>query len=377
MIARLILTCAIALAAPAVAETPGMLARTAMEALEAAQVRLVEADSARDRVAALTETVQAYESALEAVREGLRRVSIRERQIAARLNARDAEIAQLLGALQTVARDDAPTAFLHPAGPVGSVRAGMLLADLTPALAVEADKLRHDLEDLQALRILQVQVSEKLGTALTEVQQARIALNQAIANRTDLPQRFTEDPVRTALLVASSETLDAFSGGLDMIVTEDEGWRPPDLDDLIGDMPLPARGVILRAPEEADAAGIRRPGLLLATRSGALVSSPTAATIRYVGPLLDFGTVMILEPRPETLIVLAGLGLAYGETGQVIAMNEPLGIMGELDAGISASGFSSDGEDGGAGLTETLYIEVRQGNVPVNPLDWFRTERGG
>ena len=29
---------------------------------------------------------------------------------------------------------------------------------------------------------------------------------------------------------------------------------------------------------------------------------------------------------------------------------------------------------GGAGLTETLYMELRQGGSPVNPMDWFAAQ---
>ena len=61
---------------------------------------------------------------------------------------------------------------------------------------------------------------------------------------------------------------------------------------------------MLRGMNEADAAGIKRPGIILATRPGALVNAPTAATIRYVGPLLDYGNVMILEPQQTPYLSL-------------------------------------------------------------------------
>ena len=49
-------------------------------------------------------------------------------------------------------------------------------------------------------------------------------------------------------------------------------------------LPLPVFGAILRRPGEADAAGVSRPGLTLATRPRALVTAPWPATIRYLGP---------------------------------------------------------------------------------------------
>jgi len=355
----------------------GALARAAGDLLETASLQLNEAQSARDRVRALTRTVQAYEAGLAAMRTGLRRAAIREAQLRGQLEARDAEIAQLLAVLQTLTPGEAPIAFLHPDGPIGTARAGMLLAELTPALNQRAESLRRDLSDVEGLRLLQEQAALQFREGLSEVQSARTALNQAMANRTDLPRRFVQDPVRTAILIESSETLDAFSSGLANIAGDDAGWSPPDIEDQIGTLPMPVRGLILRSAGEPDAAGVTRPGILVATRPGALVTAPTAATLRYVGPLLDFGNVTILEPRPGTLIVLAGLGLSYGETGQIIAAGTPLGLMSGLPGLGDADALSTRGEGGGADRSETLYIEVRQDNVPLDPLDWFSTDKDG
>lgn len=358
-------------------EDAGALARAAGQLLETASIQLDDAESARDRVRALTQTVQAYEAGLAAMRAGLRRAAIREAQLRAQLEARDAEIAQLLAVLQTLTPGEAPTGFLHPDGPNGSARAGMLLAELTPALNQRAERLRRDLSDVEGLRTLQQQAAMQLTTGLSEVQTARAELNQAMANRTDLPQRFNSDPVRTAILISSSETLDAFASGLSSIAVDETVWTAPDIANEVGNLPMPARGLILRRAGEADAAGITRPGILLATRPGALVTSPTAATLRYVGPLLDFGNVTILEPRPGTLVVLAGLGVSYGKTGQIIAAGTPLGLMSGLPEQGDATALSTDGEGGGAAASETLYIEVRQDNVPLDPLTWFSTEQDG
>ena len=358
-------------------EDAGALARAAGELLETASVQLNEAETARDRVCALTQTVQAYEAGLSAMRAGLRTAAIREAQLRGQLESRDAEIAQLLAVLQTLTPGQAPTAFLHPDGPNGTARAGMLLAELTPTLNQRAERLRTDLSDVEGLRALQEQAAMQMQLGLNEVQSARAALNQAMANRTDLPQRFVGDPVRTAILIDSSETLDAFSSGLSNIVVDDVGWSAPDIEDQIDSLPMPVRGLILRRAGEADAAGIARPGILMATRPGALVAAPTAATLRYVGPLLDFGTVTILEPRPGTLIILAGMGISYGQTGQIIAAGTPLGLMSGLPAQGQADALSTRGEGGGADRSETLYIEVRQDNVPLDPLTWFSTDKDG
>ena len=79
---------------------------------------------------------------------------------------------QLLAVLQSIGTEN-PTAFLHPDGPTGTARAGLLLAELTPALNKRAEQLRRDLEDVQTLRTLQTDAEARLRTSLTAVQAAR------------------------------------------------------------------------------------------------------------------------------------------------------------------------------------------------------------
>ena len=351
-------------------------ARAAAKALEEASALLDRAEGARDRVKALTETIQAFETGLGAMRAGLRQAAINEAQLSAKLAAREGEVAQFLGVLLGNGGRTSPVMLLHPDGPTGSARAGMLMAELTPALNQRADALRADLESVRTLRALQTDAAARLQEGLAEVQAARTELNQAMANRTDLPKRFTADPVRTAILIASTETLDGFASGLSEIVTEEVEPAPVTLDGRIGELPLPVQGLMLRRANEPDAAGVARPGIILATRPGAIVTSPTAATIRYVGPLLDFGEVVILEPQAETLFVLAGLDVVYGEAGQVIAAGTPVGLMGgaSAEAGDELSPLRE-----GAGLerSETLYMEVREKNALRDPAEWFRIDEDG
>ncbi len=369
MIRAALVFCLLATAAPA--QDAGAPARAAARALEQAALQLDAADEARDRVAALTDTVRAYEDGLAAMREGLRAATIRETELARKLAAQEQEVAQLLGILAAMGGRAQPQTLLHPQGPLANARSGMLVAAVTPGLAARAADLRTDLEEVTALRQLQQAALLRLQEGLSGVQTARTELSKAIADRTDLPRRFTEDPVRTAILIAATETLDGFASGLSSIA---EGEVPSDLpaiDARKGALPLPVRGVVLRAAGQADAAGVTRPGLVVATEPQALVTTPVAATLRYTGPLLDYGLVSILEPQAGLLFVLAGLEASFGEIGEVLPAGSPVGVMGG-----AAQDASPSGERAGAGRTETLYIEVREGDAPVDPLTWFATDKG-
>ncbi|MFK7745680.1 MAG: murein hydrolase activator EnvC [Roseobacter sp.] len=361
----------------AVAQTdPADRARAALALLDEASDQLDRAQSARDRVRALTQTISAFEEGLTALRSGVRQAALREVELSAKVQDSDDEIAALLVALQRMGGAGSPVALLHPGGPTGTARAGMLLADVTPALNVQAAALRRDLEELEQARALQTDAAIRLENALAEIQQARTALNQAMADRTELPKRFINDPVREAILIASADTLERFAAGLDRIAVDQIADAPRDLAGQKGALPLPVQGRLLRQFEEADAAGITRSGIILASLPQAIVTSPVAATIRYIGPLLDFGQVVILEPQADVLFVFAGVETAYGTAGDVIEPGTPLGLMGGT-SDKSAADFSTDSDQTGADPTETLYIEVRQDNTPEDPSLWFRMDKDG
>jgi septal ring factor EnvC (AmiA/AmiB activator) len=366
---------AIFLAGASAAETdPATDARAAAERLNNAAQQLDQAQGARNRVKALTETIHAYEDGLLALREGLRRAAIREEALARELQSREVEISQLLGVLQSMGNTPSPVLLLHPSGPVGTARSGMIVADVTPGLTQRANALRAQLEEVSILRALQQGAVDKLQEGLAGVQTARTALSQAISDRTDLPRRFTEDPLKTGLLIASTETLEGFASGLNEIAVNEAEGSLPGISHRKGELPLPVRSRILRRAGEADAAGISRPGLVLATRPRALVTTPAAATVRYRGPLLDYGNVIILEPEAGLLMVFAGMDLVYGEIGEVLPGGSPVGLMGGpvLDAGAI---LSQTGNESGAESSETLYIEIRENNTPVDPLTWFKTDK--
>lgn len=368
---------AVLMAAPvtASANEAAFAAEDAARYLQEAAVMLDKAKDARDRVSALTETVRAYEEGLAALRDGLRGVSVREIELSRTLQSREDEVSQLLGVLQSVSSSTGPRQMVHPGGPVGTARTAMMVAAVTPGLAARASELRADLDEIRALRDVQEAAVAQLESGLQGVQEARAELSQAMSDRVDLPVKFTADPVRMAILLGSSETLGAFAQELDELTVEESFWELPPIGARKGNLPWPVQGELLREAGEADAAGVTRPGIVLATRSRALVTTPVAATLRYVGPLLNYGLVSILEPEPDVLFVFAGLETGYGTAGQVLPEGSPVGLMG----GVSAEAgeiLSQSGERAGTARPETLYIEVRQGNEPVDPLEWFTSDKG-
>ena len=117
----LIFILATLIAAPALTQSPADAAFEASSRLQDARTTLDAAQGRSDRVTALTQTVRANEDGLAALRDGLRRASIRQRTLKTDLAA----------------------------------RSGMMLADVTPALQDEVTDLRSQLDELTILKRLQ------------------------------------------------------------------------------------------------------------------------------------------------------------------------------------------------------------------------------
>jgi septal ring factor EnvC (AmiA/AmiB activator) len=371
MILRTALAAALLFATQARAELDAAeTAARAAEMLEQAGFALLEAEGARDRVEALTQTVRGYEEGLLALREGIRQAALREQTILLIFEAERDRLSRLLGVLQSIEGAPAPLLMMHPEGALGTARSGMIVSEVTPAVAEEARALRGQLQELATLRALQDGALAQLTAALERAQDARSALSQAIADRRMLPENFTQDEAAMAELIDSVDSLDSLAA----LLAADPPEAAPDLPDFTqarGELPLPVLGTQLRAFGESDAAGVTRPGLVYATRPRALVTAPWPASVRYAGPLLDYGNVIILEPQGGYLLVLAGLGTLYVTAGALVTSDAPVGLMPGDPGAASEELIMPETQTGGGGLTETLYIELREDGAPVDPADWF------
>jgi septal ring factor EnvC (AmiA/AmiB activator) len=363
MIRAILLACLVAL--PAAAD-PVTEAETAAEELRQAGLAFSEADRAPDRVAALTGTVRAYERGLAVLRDALREAALRERTLREKFDTEAETLAQFLGTLETMSRSPEATVLLHPAGALGTARASMLMAEAAPAMAAEADRIRAELEELEVLVLLRETSIETLEEGLAAAQAARSALGQAAADRAGTP-----DPTEEAIVLAllnGADTLDAFASSLTSAEAGEVGADA--FSAAKGRLPLPVDGVLLAGFGTADAAGVSRPGLLLAAPPRALVTAPFPGTVRYAGPLLDYGNVIILEPEAGYLLVLAGLGDVYAATGTVVRQDDPLGLMAGQDE-VAQGNLIASADAGSRSRPETLYIELRANGAVEDPAPWF------
>lgn len=350
----------LATATPAQAD-PAERAIEAARALEAATIGMQQATSGRSRITALSETIQAYEDGLLALREGLREAQLREAVLARQFSAAGTDLSRLLAVLMATDRVDPSLALLHPEGALQTARAAMLLGELSPIMAREVAELRDALDDLRAVRRARQYGLLALEQGLETAQAARVALAQAIAERGPLPQRLIDSPDYLDALARDSATLQDFADELSQRSAHGDAAPVAGFASARGTLDLPVRATLLHRFGQPDAAGVVRQGLVLATSPQALVTAPWSATVRYAGPLSGHGQVVILEPAEAVLMVLSGLADTLVQTGEIIPLGTPLGSMPAAHSNETGSGSRS----------ETLYFEMRQDGKPIDPEPWF------
>ena len=138
----------------------------------------------------------------------------------------------------------------------------------------------------------------------------------------------------------------------------------------------PVRGALIAGFGALDPWGRPGYGLTFEAPAYAQVSAPWDGTVRYAGPLIDYGQVVVLEPEEGTLIVLAGLARVDRVVGETVLSGERLGDLGGPmpDSDEFLLEASTDRDEINA---EKLYMELRRGGEAIDPAAWFDlTEKG-
>ncbi|WP_196260162.1 murein hydrolase activator EnvC family protein [Pelagibacterium limicola] len=364
-----------------------------------AEIEALDGDASR-LAAELVATGQRVDLAGEDIRlieERLEELFASERSIRHRLDGHDRSISNLLASLQRISASPPPALIVDPSDALGSARAALLLSAVLPQLQerartvtdslnalveikqtalAEAEHLNANLETLNAerLRIATVIEARKQGLEwLTEDLLVEEAGALALADRaTSLEQLIAGLEARIAAVTAAGDARTAAASGssvpvLDREVLEvafaDQTRTEPavPIESARGFLTQPAVGDLVENFGAADGFGGTAQGVSLATATGAPVLAPADGWIAYAGPVLNYGQIVVINAGLDYLIVLAGLETVEATVGEFIQMGTPVGRMGD-----AARQSGPTGVDG-----PTLYVEMREGGIPINPLEWW------
>ena len=342
---------------PADAERARELADSATRDLAVAVDALAVAETADERVAALTTAIRAYETGLAALRDAHRQAELEVREVEDRLTLQDADLGRLLSLLQKISRSSPGSPMSHPGSAAESLRAGILASALVPSLQSRSAEISEDLGDLRALRDIQGASLDRLRIGLVDLNAAREDLFSQVGRRTPVETtNGTDDAILQALL-ETSDTLaafaDSFSVNQSESIIDQEPWSRPVIGEIIREF-------------DGDVSS----GWTVETAPGALVVAPAAATIRFAGETDSLGNLTILETEPGVLLILQGHHTSFVQTDMVVSEGDPVAIMGGQNP-LEQENLNETTILGGQSDGETLYIEIRQGRKAVDPSTRF------
>ena len=363
------LLCALCLAGLMPAKTAAQSIRVdrAQALLHDAQTALnrVRAASKSDQLAALGQAVKAHETALSTLRLVLRKMAAEDQRLSTALEADRAELARLLSALQSIGRAPQSALLAFPGGPAKAARAAILMAELTPALESRTAAVEAKLSEIRTLRTQQETARVEARGALASLQDLRARTAQILRSRKKtIPPRDIAD--QAGIAAQQARNLGQLATVLGRIQSQDNAV--PDFAGLRGALALPVEGRLAARYGDAGRTGF---GITIAAPAFAEVRAPVDGTIRYAGPLKGYGTVAVIEPEAGWMIVLAGLSRIDREIGETVSGGEKIGDLGG-PLPTSEEFLLEASDQAGEIAEETLYIEFRRGDQPVDPAPWFQ-----
>jgi septal ring factor EnvC (AmiA/AmiB activator) len=382
-----------------------------------------ELEELRLQLVTVAQDTQERESLITNLEIQIEELAQETEQRRAVLKERYRQLTGTLSALTGLSADAPRAFFLYPGSPLEAVRGSILLQAAAPAIGRRAAILREDLAALEAVRADLREKRDRLDRQDAALEQDRAQLETLLekkralyrqtaeqseaANRRlrelteraetlrDLlaaleAERIEREVEEAARLTAEREaeaaaaTLDgadapppeappveeagaAELAALAALPTQrPDGIRPFPEDGAIG---APVTGRVVQRYGQDLGFGQTSKGLIVETRPGSAVLAPYDGKVVFAGPFRDLGRVLIIEHDGGYHSVLAGFGRIDVASGHWILAGEPIGKVAP------AGGTGSDGSvvpaATGGSEAPRLYIELRRGGQPINPLRWI------
>ena len=346
-----------------------------------------EISSLQSQLVAIGREIDKLEIAGQGIGTRLKDLETREAILENRIYEDRKSLARLLGALQRIENNPPPALAVSPEDAANAARAAQLMTSLSQNLNLRAKRLGNQLKELTGIRDdIGFEIDNNLQNQM-ELTQQRDRLRSVIDQKSKLESSIAQDrqqaQARVKSLADEAETLRELIRALEQTAASIRPRIKPDVSQPIASTevvprikpkdtaPLPPISLPPDTMRFADARGrlmapvrgqIRRSysgeskGLTVATQSGSQVVAPYAGRVEFAGPFKNYEKVVIINVGEGYFLLMTGLGDLYTESGSMVAIGEPVGLM--------PFNAQNDAE---------LYIEIRKNGSPVNPAPWLGT----
>jgi septal ring factor EnvC (AmiA/AmiB activator) len=359
-------------------------------ALEAAQAEATRL--AAERVVAAAHLRLAEAATADALTK-LDAISERRRVAERRMVTRTEDLAPLLPLIERLSTYPAETLLAVPATPMDALRGVLVLRGISRQIEHDAEAVRADQAQLDALTQEQTAATKRLKEAQAQQAAQAAALDQQLAEAQRVIDAAAADPSVPASEHAANQAAHAANlrsaivtleteRQADELRAEQEAARAaqqkreaeaadakrravalampagPGLASPSGQLTAPVAGTIARGFGDPSDAGPAT-GLSYRAPPNARVVSPCGGRIVFSGPFRSFGLLLIVDCGGGYHFVMAGLDRLDVQVGRQVQPGEPVGVMPSWDPG-------------SVGDRPALYVELRHDGIPVNPTPWLR-----
>jgi murein hydrolase activator len=369
-----------------------------------AEIENLRSDRARlvSALLATTEKVNAAEQKISESEKRLETMTGSEEAIRRSLMSRRGIIAEILASLQRMGRAPPPALLVQPEDMLQAIRTSMLLGAVLPEMRAETEALTSDLADLVQLRRQIASEHDNLAKQVADLGQERQRLSALIDARQDAlgaaEKALTSERERAQDLAHQATNLKELIARMDSELAgaahaaeearkADEARKMAELDqnakpdatpfkdaarlapaiafaETKGLLPMPANGTLLKTFGTPDGFGGTEKGLFIATRTRAVVTSPSDGWVAFAGPYRTYGQLLIINAGQGYYIVLAGMDRINVEVGQFVLAGEPVAAMG--DGATKTAAAISIGA-----AQPILYVEFRKDGAAIDPGPWW------
>ncbi|MGE0409758.1 MAG: murein hydrolase activator EnvC [Amphiplicatus sp.] len=353
-----------------------------------AEERGKEVAALRYRMIETANSLQAAERRIGEIGEELERLGEQESALAASLKTQQANLGDVLAALQSLELSKPPALLVSPDDANKAARAAMLLAEAAPALGERAAVLKADLDRLVEIRDRRDRERVAFRKTSVEIAERRTLLAELLEKKQDELDVATRlaraAQSETAALAARATDLKELIRRLERLARaitpriKPPAPRPDRPTADIAPQPKPTRAAERFAPSRpfSDARGALKPpvagrliglfggkrpeggvydGVRFSASDQAIVTSPYEANVVFARNWGPIGNLIVLDVGGGYHILLMGVSQFLVEQGQKVAAGEPLGLVAGASGGQEAR----------------LDLEIRKDGEPVNPSLWL------
>lgn len=358
-----------------------------------AQEREQEVAALRYRLVETANSLQGAEKRMADITAELARLSAEEDRLKASLKTQQANLSDVLAALQSLELAKPPALLVSPDDANKAARAAMLLGDAAPQLQKRADALKADLDRLAELKKARDKERAAFQKTNEEIQSRRAVLAELLqkkqAERDVAASLAAAAQKETAALAARATSLRDVIDRLERlarVITPRIKPPPPRPDQPVvassetpspdrraeafrparpfiearGSLKPPVVGRVINVYGAPRPEGGRYEGLRFAVADQSIVTSPYQGNVVFARAWGAVGNLIVLDVGGGYHILLLGVSAFLVHEGQQVAAGEPLGLMESPEPGQEAS----------------LNFEIRKNGEPVNPALWLAGNNG-